>query len=355
MKKILILAACLMLAASLPCLGGKKTTTTTATISFHNGETFVWPFSDKRISASLKTPSFAGEEATFTTRDGLYTIKVKSAGGCVTNSVSGFRSKMASGDYLELPSVPNLSPVKVSIVSGGRFAENAPRIETAEGSPVAGGEALEGKTPAGESAVWELSGVKAGTPLRIVSGAAGISDVRKIEVTYEGVLPKVKKEKPAKVKGKVVTVNFRDDADAASVWPFTEKKPSPSSPVTDVDFTTESLEEFSVKCSDKVYLNSKGGFCFGNGKYDRLTLPSFGTRALVKIEMTAGNKGAMGKPEIKNPNNWATVEGGAAFPSFTPNEVYTWELKNTLPGERYRIVLTATGTLSIKKLVLYYQ
>lgn len=356
MKKTIFLAGALLLATSLVCFGGgKKMTQTTAKITFHNGKSHVWPFSNEKISSKMKSASFPGEEVSFTTKDGAYTIKVRSTGGSVTNTVAGFRSKMEAGDYIELPALPSMSPIKVTLVSGGKFGESSPRIETSEGAPVAGGETVSGQIPAGEKAEWNLSGVAPGAPVRVVIGKSGLIDIREIEVTYEGVMPKVKKAKPAKAKGKIVTVNFRDDADSQSVWPFNEKKPSPSTPVYDADFSTANLEEFSVKCSDKVYLNSKGGFCFGNGKYDRLTLPSFGTKALVKIEMTAGNNGPMGKPEIKNPNNWTTVEGGQAFPSFAANEVYTWELKNTLPGERYRIVLTAPGNLAIKKLILYYE
>lgn len=354
MKRIIALAGCLLIAASLVCSAGGKKTTKTVNITITKGETAVWPFTEKKISSTTKEPSLVGIESTLTTKDGI-SMKVFSTGGAVVNSKAGLRCVMSKDDYYILPALPGMAPIKVSLISGGRLTECLPRIESLAGAPVEGGDAISGKTPMGEKIEWSISGVAPGEAVKLVFGKAGMSDIREFEIVYEGIMPKVKKAKPAKVKGKVVTVDFRDEADQTSVWPFSEKKPSPSRPVTDADFSTYNLEEFSVKCSDKVYLNSKGGFCFGNGKYDRLTLPAFGTRALVRIEMTAGGTSTMGKPEIKYPNNWNTVEGGEAFPTFKINEVYTWELKNTLPGERYRIVLTAPGSLAMKKLVLYYE
>ena len=175
-------------------------------------------------------------------------------------------------------------------------------------------------------------------------------------IFIEGELCKWTKPKAQKSKARIVEVNFRNEDDTETVWPFTEKKPSPNYNYSPYDFSTEQFEEFTVKCSKRIYCNPTNGWEISGGNGDYLMLPSFSGKKLVKVVYVPGASGYNGHPTIRHEQNWEIVPGGEeAKKMFAAGVPYTWELFDTVPRERYRIVMGAESKLFIKKLILYYE
>ncbi|MBR1869373.1 MAG: hypothetical protein IJ799_04835 [Bacteroidales bacterium] len=352
MRKRILLTSILFIAAALCAAGAKKTTVTVKAV-FSDGEKAFWPFSEARASSTVKKPTAPGEEMTYTLRDGGHVFRIKGKNGITINSKAGMRVGTAAGDYIDLPVLPGMAVTKVSIVIGLNGNQGAPFIE-ADGAMPKGGEVRDQNFSHGDILEWTPVGIAPGKPCRIAISKGGNFGIRQIEISYTGVPPKAKKVKAPKSKYKTVEVCFYDEETGKSAWPFTSKRLSYNANVTEADLVTENLDEFTVKCSDKVYLASTGNLYFGNLKYSYLMLPSFGTKALVKVALTTGKPGSNGAPAIMRQNTWKVVEGGAAVNSFENGKEHVWELSGTEPGERYRIVLTRDAGITIKKLTLYY-
>ena len=355
-RKNLFLAAAAMLVCSLCCFGAKKTTVNMK-LTFSDGEKNMWPFLERRVSSTAKTPSFPGEEAVFTYKENNSFFKAKAAGGLTINSKAGFRMSVGANDYFELPALPGMSLDKVTIVLGYKGHLGNPYIETAEGSPVQGGEVKNASFQIGDILEWNLEKTEPGKACRIVfSKEAGVA-FRSVELSYSGIPPKAKKVKAPKTKSKykVVEVDFYNPETGKGNWPFSGRFISYGSNTSEADMVTEKLEEFSVKCSDKAYLASTGAFCFGKLKYGYLMLPSFGTKALVKVVLVPQKSEGNGNLAVMRQSSWKIVEGGEATGTLKAEQPYEWNLTGTEAGERYRLVMTQDGIVTIKKLTLYYQ
>ena len=355
MKRRLLTAVLMAVLGSVCCLGAKKSTIEIS-LAFSDGTKHLpWPFTEAKPSNTIKTPTAPGEEVQYTTKTGGYAFKVKSAKGLFVNSKTGFGLISSDGDYIEFPSIPGMQLEKVSVLSGKTSNMGSPVIVLSNGKAVEGGELSSAEIQGGESVVWNLKNVEKGAAVRMQMSSGAMVCLREIHLTYSGVMPKVKKAKAPKSKYKMVTVEFKDPDTGAAVWPFSTKKHTYGGNITDADMVTDNLDEFSVKCSDKAYLLSSGGYTFGKAKYSYLMLPSFGTKALVKVEMYAIKSGKQSRPAIMRQNSWKVVSGGEAPESFTAGQPQVWTLSETEPGERYRLVLTEDGGCTIEKLVLYFE
>ncbi len=354
MKRILSIASLLLLAGSVLCSGAKKSTVNLS-LTFSDGNKNYWPFVEKRVSYTVKTPSFSGEEVSFTARENSAVYKMKAAGGITINSKAGIRLSVASGDYIDLPVLPGMAPVKVSLVMGAKSKALEADLVASDGSALNGGGPKSMLGDKGDIIDWTLKGVKPGTPCRIAFNGTSSACFWSIDLTYEGVMPKVKKVKEPKTKGKVIALDFFNPETGKGAWPFDSRVISYGSNTAEADMVTEKLEEFSVKCSDKAYHHSTGAFCFGKLKYGYLMLPSFGTKALVKVVLVPQKSGGNGNLAVMRQSSWKIVEGGEATGTLKAEQPYEWNLTGTEAGERYRLVMTQDGIVTIKKLTLYYQ
>jgi|GEM_PF-6266803 len=353
MKRRIMLAALMAVLGSVCCFGAKKTTINVK-VAFSDGEKLLpWPFKEAKVSSTVKAPTSPGEEFTLTDKNG-YAFRFMAEKGLTVNTKSGLGVNVSEGDYIELPNIPGMALTNVTLVCGRSCNMAKPEITTADGATVKGGERLSGAFNVGDRLEWNLEGVKPDTQCRISAGGAALMCMLEIQLSYTGTMKKVKAPK-VRSRYKTITLEFKDPDTGKGSWPFTTKKHQYGAAVTDADMVTENLEEFSVKCSDKAYLLSNGAYTFGKAKYSYLMLPSFTTKALVKVEMTAPKSGKQSNPAIMNQYNWKIVGGGEAAAGFTEGTPYVWELSDTQPGERYRIVLTTDGGCSIEKLVLYYE
>lgn len=107
----------------------------------------------------------------------------------------------------------------------------------------------------------------------------------------------------------------------------------------------------SYSATTACYLYSSGMQC-GSGASDYFELPAIEGKRLVRITDTDANGST--KPYICD-RNMNPVKGGEYNSAFTKHVPFTWNLEETLPGERYRIVSGHTKTQRINTLELEYE
>ena len=206
MKKIVLILAALA-GLCLVCSAApkqKKATSMELKMVCHDGNAITWPFQEpqKTIPGSTteeRVAEFVGKETALTLRGTQYAFKFRPSKFLVKNSKFGLRLGGAKGDYVEVPAVEGMRVSKLALIAGCKNSTcGNPKITTVQGEPIEGGDVWGGTKEMGTEHVWELSGTKAGEPVRMVITNKQSCDIHGIIVTYQ--IPG--KEKKAKKKAK---------------------------------------------------------------------------------------------------------------------------------------------------------
>lgn len=152
-------------------------------------------------------------------------------------------------------------------------------------------------------------------------------------------------------KGSILTFEFMGQDCNAKNWLFEGTNPGSSNKGQGSFFTPGKEYELSYSATTACYLYSSGMQC-GSGASDYFELPAIEGKRLVRITDTDANGST--KPYICD-RNMNPVKGGEYNSAFTKHVPFTWNLEETLPGERYRIVSGHTKTQRINTLELEYE
>jgi len=152
-------------------------------------------------------------------------------------------------------------------------------------------------------------------------------------------------------KGSILTFEFMGQDCDKKNWVFEGSSPSSDNKGQGSFTTASGGYVVGYSATKSCYLFSKGFQC-GDGASDYLEFPGIQGRKLIRVTLTDANGST--KPSICSSDMTVTAGGEyqSTFKSYTP---ISWNLTETLPGEKYRIVNGYAKTLRLNTLELEYE